>query len=55
VAGYIPGETATLALGIYHHVQLGQDSPGLVLLGISVLLAFGAVGASEWLLRRRPA
>ena len=55
VAGYIPGETATLALGIYHHVQLGQDSPALVLLGISVLLAFGAVGASEWLLRRRPA
>lgn len=53
VAGYIPGQTGTLALGIYHLVQLGQDETALVLLLISVLLAFGAVAVSEWLLRRR--
>lgn len=53
VAGYIPGETGTLALGIYHLVQLGQDDAALVLLVISVSLAFAAVAASEWLLRRR--
>ena len=53
IAGYIPGETATLALSIYHLVQLGQDAEALGLLGISVAIAFGAVWASEWFLRRR--
>jgi molybdate transport system permease protein len=53
VAGMIPGETITLALGIYHEVQLGHDSAALGLLAVSVALAFGAVAASEWLLRRR--
>ena len=53
VAGYIPGRTGTLALGIYHLVQLGQDRTALVLLLISISLAFGAVATSEWLLRRR--
>lgn len=53
VAGYIPGETGTLALGIYHHVQLGQDGTALVLLALSVVIAFAAVAVSEWLLRRR--
>lgn len=52
VAGYIPGETATLSLGIYHLVQLGQDRAAFGLLGISVALAFGAVALSEWLVRR---
>lgn len=52
VAGYIPGKTATLALSIYHSVQLGRDDEALVLLGISVAIAFGAVWASEWFLRR---
>jgi len=54
VAGYIPGETGTLALGIYHSVQLGHDRAALVLLGLSVAIAFLAVATSEWLLRRRP-
>lgn len=53
IAGMIPGETITLSLGIYHEVQTGRDDAALVLLGISVALAFAAVGASEWLLRRR--
>jgi molybdate transport system permease protein len=55
VAGYIPGQTATLSLSIYHLVQLGRDSEALALLGISVTLAFGAVWLSEFFLRRRSA
>lgn len=53
IAGFIPGETVTLSLGIYHHVQLGQDDRALVLLIISAALAFAAVAVSEYLLRRR--
>jgi molybdate transport system permease protein len=53
VAGMIPGETITLALGIYHEVQLGHDATAFLLLGLSVVLAFGAVTLSEWLLRRK--
>jgi molybdate transport system permease protein len=53
VAGYIPGQTATLSLSIYHLVQLGHDAEALSLLGVSVTLAFGAVWLSEIFLRRR--
>jgi molybdate transport system permease protein len=53
VAGNIPGQTQTLALGIYQHVQLGQDETAFRLLGYSVLAAFVAVYASEWAARRR--
>lgn len=53
VAGFIPGQTATLALSIYHSVQLGRDGEAYGLLGISILLAFGATLASEWFLRRK--
>ncbi len=53
IAGMIPGETVTLALGIYHEVQLGNDSAALGLLGVSVSLAFAALALSEWLLRGR--
>ncbi len=53
VAGFIPGETATLALSIYHLVQLGRDGEAFTLLLISVGIAFGAVWLSEWFLRRR--
>jgi molybdate transport system permease protein len=55
IAGMIPGETITLALGIYHDVQLGQDNAALGLLVISAALAFGAVALSEWFLRKHPA
>jgi molybdate transport system permease protein len=54
VAGNIPGQTSTLSLAIFHHVQLGQDTTAFRLLGIAVLLAFVAVWTSECLLRRRP-
>lgn len=53
LAGMIPGETLTLALGIYHEVQLGRDDAALVLLLVSVTLAFGAVWLSERLNARR--
>ena len=53
VAGFIPGQTATLALSIYHLVQLGRESEALALLAVSVTIAFGAVWLSEWFLRRR--
>lgn len=55
VAGYIPGETATLSLSIYHLVQLGRDGEALGFLAISVLIAFASLWASEWFVRRRPA
>lgn len=53
VAGNIPGATTTLSLSIFQAIQLGEDAHALRLLGISVLLAFAAVGMSEVLLRRR--
>ncbi len=53
IAGMIPGETVTLALGIYHEVQLGNDAAAFGLLSVSVSLAFGAVALSERLLRWR--
>jgi molybdate transport system permease protein len=54
IAGNIPGQTSTLSLAIYQNVQLGEDTHAFRLLGVSVLLAFGAVWSSEFLLRRRP-
>ena len=53
IAGMIPGRTITLALGIYHEVQLGRDAEARKLLAVSILLAFAAVWLSERLLRRR--
>lgn len=55
VAGYIPGETATLSLSIYHLVQLGRDAEAFGFLTISVIIAFASVWLSEWFLRHRPA
>jgi len=53
VAGNIPGKTSTLSLAIFQFVQLGQDEQAFRLLAISVVLAFAAVWASEWFLRRQ--
>jgi molybdate transport system permease protein len=52
LAGMIPGETITLALGIYQKVQIGQDADALGLLGISTALAFVALWWSERLIKR---
>ena len=53
VAGNIPGQTQTLATGIYDALQVGRDGRALQLSALSVVLGFGAVWTSEWLLRRR--
>jgi molybdate transport system permease protein len=52
VAGAIPGKTATLSVSIYNLIQLGNDHAAGLLLLISVLLSFGALFASECLMRR---
>ena len=53
VAGNIPGQTSTMALEIFHSVQLGNDTHAWRLLAASALIAFAAVWTSEWLLRKR--
>lgn len=53
LAGNIPGQTATISLSIFEAVQLGDDARALQFILISVVLAFGAVWASEHLLRKR--
>jgi molybdate transport system permease protein len=52
VAGYIPGRTVTLALGIYHEVQLGRDDRAFALVAVSAALAFAALWTAEHWLRR---
>lgn len=49
VAGIIPGETETLALGIYDRIINGRDSEAWGLVGISLCLALGALLFSQWL------
>ncbi len=53
VAGNIPGETTTLSLRIYEAVQLGHDAVAYRLLVVCIVIAFVAVFAGEWLLRKR--
>ncbi|MHA6720838.1 molybdate ABC transporter permease subunit [Sphingomonas sp. RS6] len=49
----VPGETQTLPLAIYSALQVpGSEAQVLRLAGISVLVALGALVASEWLARR---
>lgn len=53
VAGNIPGETATLAVTIYDHVQLGHDDAAMRLLLVAVIVAFAAIWISDYLTRER--
>lgn len=53
VAGNIPGETQTLATGIFDALSIGRDAEALRLAAWSMLLGFGAVWSSEWLMRRK--
>jgi molybdate transport system permease protein len=53
VAGNIPGQTTTMSVAIYQHVQVGEDSQAWILAGVSAAIAFLAVWVSETLLRRR--
>jgi len=53
VAGNIPGRTQTLALAIFHDVQVGRDDRALGLVAVTVGLAFAALWTTEWVVRRR--
>ena len=46
IAGALP-ETRTLSVAIYGYTQTGQETAALALLGVAVVLAFGAVFASN--------
>lgn len=52
VAGNIPGQTTTLSVALYQHVQLGHDSEAWTLALVAGAIAFLAVCMSERLLRR---
>ena len=53
LAGNIPGRTQTLALAIFHETQMGRDDRARVLAGVTAVLAFLALWATEALARRR--
>lgn len=52
VAGNIPGRTSTLSISIYNFVQLGNDHAAMVLMAVSVAIAFIAVLTGEVMFRR---
>jgi molybdate transport system permease protein len=49
VAGNIPGRTSTVAMAIWHRVQLGDEPGALRLVAVSTVLAFAALlAAGRW-------
>jgi len=48
-AGIIPGQTMTVSIAIYQHIQNGEDGRAWALAGISALLAFAAVLVAQLL------
>ena len=53
IAGAIPGQTQTLAVGIYTLVETGREEAAWSLLAISAALAFGAIYLSNRFNERR--
>ena len=53
IAGSIPGATRTLAAAIYGYAETGQDTAAFMLLGVSVVIAFAALWASNWFDKRQ--
>jgi len=53
IAGSIPGSTRTLAVAIYSFTETGQDTEAMKLLGISAVIAYGALWLSNRLAGRR--
>ena len=53
IAGAIPGQTQTLAVGIYTLVETGREEAAWSLLAISAALAFGAIYLSNRFTERR--
>ena len=50
IAGAIPGQTRTIAVGIYTLVETGREEAAWVLVLISAVLAFGAIYVSNKLI-----
>lgn len=48
IAGSIPGTTRTLAGAIYNNIETGQDTAAFMLVGVSFVIAFAALSASNW-------
>jgi molybdate transport system permease protein len=55
VAGGIPGQTETLSVAIYRLTEVGREDDAMVLLGLSMVLAFVAMFVSNHVLRRQTA
>ena len=53
IAGAIPGQTQTLAVGIYTLVETGREEAAWSLLAISAMLAFGAIYLSNRFAERK--
>lgn len=53
VAGMIPGQTETLALGIYSRINNGRDEEAWALAGVSFVLALAALLGSHLTARRK--
>ena len=53
IAGGIPGETETLSVAIYRLTEVGREDDAFGLMLLSLLLAFGAMFASNHVLRRQ--
>ncbi|MCE9594403.1 MAG: molybdate ABC transporter permease subunit [Planctomycetes bacterium] len=53
VAGNIRGHTQTLALAIFEDIQLGSDEHALLLVGVTLAIAFVLMWSVEWLSRPR--
>jgi molybdate transport system permease protein len=53
VAGNIAGETTTMSVAIYHYILIGEDGHAWQLAGVSAVLAFIAVLASQLIMRPR--
>ena len=50
VAGAIPGQTRTIAVGIYSLVETGREDAAWGLVVVAALLAFGAIYVSNRLM-----
>ena len=55
IAGSIPGATRTLAVGIYSYAETGQDAQALVLVAVSVAIAFASLWLANVLIEAAPA
>lgn len=52
IAGSIPGSTRTLAVAIYSFAETGRDTQAAQLVIVSAVIAFAALGLSNWITTR---